>query len=226
MRTLREMAEPNWRRLREAALVTTIVEGLAEVPGADGAQMGWSLLHQSFLLANLVDEIGPHAKARAFAEQITQGFKGCGLNISVIGCELLSRDDLRGDGEMRVPKPVADMRPGVVTNAEAALANALNPPEYVTDLVDGTRDRGRLAGNGLFSVLMKALPGLDPAQAGVAMLTTGGVLFSQGSRAGHDEATRGLFRTRRKAAEGMTYAGAALAGAITVLCGDGCLDHG
>jgi hypothetical protein len=226
MRTLREMAEPNWRRLRETALVTTIVEALTEVPGADGAPMGWSLLHQSFLLANLVEEIGPHVKARAFADQMVQGFKGGGLNISVVGCELLSREDLHDGGEMRVPEVVTRNRPGAVTNAESALASALYPPGYVTDLVDGTRDRGRLAGNGLFAYLMKSLPGLDPTQAGIAMLTTGGFLFSQGSRVGLDEATRGLFRTRRKAAEGMTYAGAALAGAITVLCGDGCLDHG
>lgn len=220
------MAEPNWQRLRETSLVTTIVEALAEVPGADGAQMGWSLLHQSFMLANLVDEIGPHAKARAFAAQIVQGFKSGGLNISVIGCELLSRDDLRGDGEMRVPEALAENRPAVVANAEAVLTSSLIPPEYAADLSDGTRDRGRSAGKGLFSVLLKSLPGLDPAQAGTAMLTTGGFIFSQSAKVGLDEATRGLFRTRRKAAEGMTYAGAALAGAITALCGDGCLDHG
>jgi hypothetical protein len=225
MRTLREMAEPNWRRLRETPQVTMIVEALAEVPGADGAQMGWSLLHQSFMLANLVDEIGPHVKARAFAGQLTQGFKAGGLNISVIGSELLSREDLRGDGDMPVPEAVAERRPGLVTDAEAALTTTLVPPEYAADLNDGTRDRGRLDGQGLFSVLMKSLPGLNPTQAGVAMLTTGGFLYSQASQAGVDEATRGLFRTRRKAAEGMSFAGMALTGAITVLCGDGCLNH-
>jgi hypothetical protein len=224
MLTVRQMAEPNWQRLRETALVTTVVEALAEVPGADGAQMGWSLLHQSLLLANLTDEIGEHAKARAFAPQLVQGFKAGGLNISVIGSELLSREDLRGDGPLTVPSVLVQRRAGWVTTAEMALNTNLIPPEYAADLSDGTRDRGRSAGKGLFSALMTSLPGLDPAQAGAVMLTVGSFMFSQGLKVGADEATRGLFRTRRKAAEGMTYAGTALAGALTVLCGDGCLN--
>jgi hypothetical protein len=223
MRKLYEVAEPNWQRLRTSNLVTAIVGALAEVPGADGPQMGWTLIHQFRVLANVADELPRHIKARAFTEQSVQGFRSGALHISVIGCELISREDLRDNGGFQVPEPVTENRPSIVANAETALTQALYPPEYVASLVASIRDQGEHEGKGLYSILLKQLPGIDPAQAGLALLTTGGFMFSQGARVGADEATRGLFRTRKKAGEGMIYAGMALAGAFTALCGDRCL---
>jgi hypothetical protein len=93
-------------------------------------------------------------------------------------------------------------------------------------LLDNVRDQGRWAGRGMITQLTGELPGLELTQAGVALLTCGGFHLSQGMQVGVNEATRGFLRTRRKAAEGMTYAGIGLAGALMALSGDACLARG
>jgi hypothetical protein len=223
MRAIYEMAQPNWQQLRQQQTIGVIADGLAEVPGADGEHMGWGVLGLSALLSNILDQIGAGLRARAFAAQTVAGLKSGGLLGSAVGCELLARQELRGGDRLEVPPELATRRPGVVANAASAIRESMGSPAFAEDVLDNARDQGRWAGRGLITQLAAELPGLSLAQAGMALLTCGGFLLSQGAEVGLNQATRGFLRTRRKVGEGMTYAGTGLAGAIMALSGDACL---
>jgi hypothetical protein len=223
MRAIHEMARTNWQRNREQPTIGLIVGGLAEVPGADAGQMGWAVLGMSALLSNVGDEIGAGVKARAFITQTTDGFGSGALLASAVGCELIAKDEAPGGGALEVPQEIAARRPGVAANAADIIRESMGSPEFADDVLANARDNGRWAGGGMVSRLTGELPGLDLRQAGLALLTCGGILLHEGTRVGAEEATRGLFRTRRKAAEGMSFAGIALAGAVMALTGDACL---
>jgi hypothetical protein len=226
MQAIYQMAQSNWQQMRQQPMIGVVTGGLTEVPGADGAQMGWGVLGFCALLSNVVDQIGAGVKASAFAAQTVTGLKSGGLLGSAVGCELIAHDELRGADRLPVPPELAARRPGVVANAANAIRVTLGSPAFADDVLNNASDQGRWAGRGMVTQLAAELPGLDFTQAGVALLTCGGFLLSQGGQAGLNEATRGFLRTRRKAAEGMTYAGTGLAGAVMAVAGDACLARG
>jgi hypothetical protein len=226
MRAIYQMAQSNWQQMRQQQVIGMLVGGLAEIPGADGAQMGWGVLGFCALLSNVVDQVGAGIKASAFAAQTVTGLKSGGLLGSAVGCELIAHDELQGGDRLQVPPELAARRPGVVANAVSAIRDSMASPAFADDVLNNARDQGRWADRGMVTQLAAELPGLDLTQAGVALLTCGGLLFSQAGQVGLNEATRGFFRTRRKMAESMTYAGTGLAGAVMALAGDGCLDRG
>jgi hypothetical protein len=215
-----------WQELRRQQTISMIAGGLAEIPGADGLQMGWGVLGLCFLLTNVVDQIGAGVKASAFAAQTVTGLKSGGQMGSVVGCELIANDDLRANARLQVPPELATRRPGVVASASSAIRDSMASPAFAEDVLDNARDQGRWAGKGMITQLTAELPGLDLTQAGVALLTCGGFLLNQGLKVGLNESTRGFLRTRRKAAEGMAYGGIGLAGAVMALAGDACLARG
>jgi hypothetical protein len=223
IRGIREKAEPNRQRMHDQPPVGLLVGALAEVPGADGAEMGWSVLWLSVLLGGLADELTGGLQARQFAAQTMQGFEVGGLIGSAIGAELIARDGLRGDGRLTMPAEVAGRRSGVVANAATAVRDSMRSAAFAEDVLDNAADRGRWVGEGLVSVLTGELPGLDLTQAGIALLMCGGHLLSTSAEIGADTVTHGLFRTRRKVAESMPFLGTALAGAIMALVADACL---
>lgn len=225
MRAVHQMAQPNWQRMRQQETVSVIVGGLSEIPGADGTQMGWGVLGLSVLLNNVIDQIGPAIKARAFAEQATRGLQSGALIAGAVGCELISRGDLSGAEALRIPAELATRRPGVVASAATAIRESMASPAFAQDLLDNFRDEGRWAGQGIITQMIGELPGLHLPQAGTALLTCGGFLLNQGTQIGAKEMMRGLRRTRRKAAEGMTYVGTGLTGAIMAVSGDACLER-
>jgi hypothetical protein len=226
MRAIHQMAQANWQQMRQQQVIGLLVGGLTEIPGADGAQMGWGVLGFCALLSNMVDQLGAGIKASAFAAQTVTGLKGGGLLGSALGCELIAHDELQGADQLQVPPELAARRPGVVANAVNAVRVSMASPAFAEDVLNNASNQGRWADRGMVTQLAAELPGLDLTQAGVALLTCGGFLLSQAEQVGVNEATRGLLRTRRKAAEGMTYAGTALAGAVMALVGDACLARG
>ncbi len=215
-----------WQQLRQQQTISMIAGGLAEIPSADGTHMGWGILGLCFLLTNIVDQIGAGIKAPSFAAQTVTGLQNGGQIGSAVGCELIANDDLRGGGRLQIPPELVTRRPGVVANASSALRDSMGSPAFAEDLLDNAQDQGRWADRGMITQLTAELPGLDLTQAGVALLTCGGFLLNQGMQIGLNESTRGFLRTRRKVAEGMTYGGIGLAGAIMALAGDGCLARG
>jgi hypothetical protein len=226
MRAIYQMAEPDWQQMRQQQTIGVLVGGLAEIPGADGEHMGWGVLGLCALLSNIVDQIGAGIKASAFAAQAVTGLKSGALLGSAVGCELIAHDELHGGDRLQIPQELATRRPGVVANAANAIRGSMRSPTFAEDVLDNARDQRRWADQGMITQLVAELPGLDLTQAGVALLTCGGFLLSQGAQIGHNEATRGLLRTRRKVAEGMTYAGTGLTGAVMALVGDACLARG
>jgi hypothetical protein len=223
IRAIREKAEPNRQRMHDQPPVGLLVGALAGIPGADGAEMGWSVLWLSVLLGGMADQLTGGLKARQFAAQTRQGFEIGGLIGSAIGAELIARDDLRGDGRLTIPSELAGRRPGMVANAAGAVRDSMRSATFADDVLDNAADTGRWAGEGMVSTLTGELPGLDLAQAGIALLTCGGYLLSTSAETGADTVTHGLFRTRRKVAEGMPFLGTALAGAIMALVAEACL---
>jgi hypothetical protein len=220
---IREKAEPNRERMRDQAPVPLLVGGLAEIPGADGADMGWGVLWLSVLLGGMAEELTGGLKVRSFAAQTMQGFELGGLIGSAVGSELIARDDLRGEHPLAMPAELAERRPGVVANAATAVRDGMKSAAFADDVLDSAADRGRWAGEGLFSAMTGELPGLDLTQAGSALLTCGGYLLSTSAEIGAETATHGLFRTRRKVTEAMPFLGTALAGAIMALVAETCL---
>jgi hypothetical protein len=223
IRAISEQAEPNRQRMHDQPPVGLIVGALAEIPGADGAEMGWSVLWLSVLLGGMADELTGGLEARQFAAQAMAGFEIGGLIGSAVGSELIARDDLRGDGRLAMPAELAERRPGVVANAATAVREGMRSAAFAEDVLNNAADRGRWAGEGMVSTLTGELPGLDLTQAGTALLACGGHLLSTSAEIGADTVTHGLFRTRRKVAEAMPFVGTALAGAIMALVADACL---
>jgi hypothetical protein len=225
MHGIYQLAQPNWQRMREQQAIGMLVGGLTEIPGADGEQMGWGILGLSALLNNVVDQIRAGLKTSAFAAQAETGLQTGVLLGSAVGCGLIAHDELHGRDRLQLPPELATHRPVAVTNAESAIKDFMGSPAFAEDLLNNARDQGRWAGRGMVTQLAEELPGLDFGQAGVALLTCGSFLLNQGARIGYNEATRGFLRTRRKVAEGMTFAATGLAGAVMVLVGDACLER-
>jgi hypothetical protein len=223
IRAIRDQAEPNRLRMHDQPPVELLVGALAEIPGADGAEMGWSVLWLSVILGGMSEELTSGLKSGPFATQTMQGFDLGALIGSAIGSELLARDDLISAGQLTMPDELAGRRAGVVANAATAIRDSMRSATFANDILDNAADRGRWAGNGMVSTLTGELPCLDLTQAGVALLTCGGYLLSTSAEIGADTVTHGLFRTRRKVAEGMPFLGAALAGAIMALVAEACL---
>lgn len=224
MRAVHQIAL-KWEELRQQQTISLIAGGLAEIPGADGRDMGWGVLGLCFLLTNVVDQIGAGVKAQAFTTQTVTGLKTGGQMGSAVACALIANDDLRGAGPLQIPAELATRRPGVVAEASSALRDSMASPAFAEDVLGNARDQGRWAGRGMITQLTAELPGLDLTQAGVALLTCGGFLLNQGIQTGVHESTRGFIRSRRKVAEGMTYGGVGLAGALMALAGDACLER-
>lgn len=215
-----------WQELRQQEAITEIAGGLTEIPGADGLHMGWGVLGLCFLLTNIIDQIGAGTKASAFAAQTVAGLKSGGQMGSAVGCVLIDHDELRGGGPLQMPAELAARRAGVAAEASSAIRDSMGSPAFAEDVLGNVCDQGRWAGRGMITRLTAELPGLELTQAGVALLTCGGFLLNQGIQVGLNESTRGFLRTRRKVAEGMTYGGVGLAGAVMAVAGDACLERG
>lgn len=222
MCAIHRMAGVHWQRLRHEQVVGEITGGLAEIPGADGAHMGWGILGICLPLTSVLDQIAAGVNAPAFAAQAKAGLENGVVIACAVGYELIDRGQLRGSGRLQVPEELAMRRPGVAAAAASAIRDSMASPAFAEGVLDNARDQGRWAGRGMITRLTTELPGIDPVQAGVALLTCGGVLVHQAGQAGLGKATSG-FRGRRKAAEGMTYAGTGLAGAVMAQAGDACL---
>lgn len=226
MQAIYQMAQPNWQKMRQQPTIATLVGGLTEIPGADGVQMGWGLLGLSAVLNNNAEQIGAGLKRSAFTAQQVTGLQTGALMGSAVGCELIAHDELHGGDRLELPPELAARRPGVVSDATGAIREMIGSPAFAEDMLDNARDQGRWADRGMITQLAADLPGLDLAQTGVASLVCGGFMLSQGARIGVKEATRGFIRTRGKVADGMTYVGIGLAGAVMAHVGDACLARG
>ncbi len=94
-----------------------------------------------------------------------QGFELGALIGSAIGAELITRDDLRGNGQLTLPDEPAGRRPGVVANAATAVRDSMGSATFADDVLDNAASRGRWAGEGMVSTLTVELPGPDLTQA-------------------------------------------------------------
>lgn len=191
---------------------------LARYPcrNADPVGLGWAILGGAVLLLTKTDDIAPQITPQGIREPFLDGWAAGLLLVAGVGSRYIDGAfPAAGSPEPPLaPAECASVRRSLTENAARSVSLFLRPVAGQADMPAYARGSGAWRDRGAREELAAALPGLDLAAAGWALLVIGGQEMRRGSAEG--------VRTRQPQ-DSLLRAGEGIVGALLVLAGDACL---
>jgi hypothetical protein len=192
--------------------------------GADWSHVGWAMFAIGAEVA-LEDEVfAAHVRRAISPAQVLLGVRRGAQLTCRVGDALIDRAEPPTSAPTdRSALEVGDAAPAarstLVNAAESLLAGLLPSAELLADFVETIRGRRDDPESGMVAEVARALPGIDPTQAGWGLVICGSSLLALAESAAPESPRRRWLR-RRIAQQGADLLGTALVGAVEVIAGD------